>query len=241
DMKFEAEGGVHEHCHQTTYGMSERLVGAVVGCHGDDNGLILPPEIAPTQVVIVPVLFKDSGERVLAACRDIQQRLQAAGLRVHLDEREKSPGEKYYHWELRGVPLRLEVGPKDVEKGSAFSARRDAPGKEGKKAIPLAQLEADVKALLADIQASLHRRHEEFTRSRVRHVQSLDEARRVDGSESVGFILLMAVCSDGCAAAVEKGLDIKTLGVPVDEQHPAAPCAVCRKQAQVHLRFARTY
>jgi prolyl-tRNA synthetase len=247
NMTYEAPGGGHKHCHQTTYGMSERLVGAVVGCHGDDNGLILAPEIAPIQVVIVPVIFKDGGEAVLAACREVAARLRAAGLRVELDERANSSGEKYYHWELRGVPLRLEVGPKDVEKKSVFAARRDVPGKAGKSPIPMMDLEPGVKHLLADIQAKLHERQAAFVATRVKHPKTLDEAKALDAeaqSSGVGYVLTMAICSDTCAATVEKGLDIKTLGVPagVDrDQNVGGTCAVCSKPAKDTLRFARTY
>jgi prolyl-tRNA synthetase len=244
DMKYEAEGGVHQHCHQTTYGMSERLVGAVVGCHGDDNGLILPPDIAPVQVIVVPVLFKEGSEAVLAACREARDRLQKAGLRVELDERNRSSGEKFYHWELRGVPLRLEVGPKDVEKRSVFAARRDVPGREGKSPIPMDGLEQGVRDLLARIQQALLERQKAFVATRIKHPKGLDEARALDeeGQKSgTGYILTMAICSDGCAAQVEKGLDIKTLGVPVDEAFAPAPCTVCGAQAKDTLRFARTY
>jgi prolyl-tRNA synthetase len=224
--------------------MSERLVGAVVGCHGDDNGIILPPDIAPTQVVIVPVLFKEGEAAVLDACQQVAGRLRAAGLRVEVDLRDKTPGDKYYHWELRGIPLRLEVGPKDVEKKSVFSARRDVPGKAGKKPIPMADLEAGVKALLAEIQAALLAKQQAFQESRIRHPKTLDEAKRLDDegqAAGVGYILTMPICSDKCAADVEKGLDIKTLGVPVDETYPSAPCGVCGKSAKDTLRFARTY
>lgn len=247
NMTYEAAGGGHKHCHQTTYGMSERLVGAVVGCHGDDNGLILAPEIAPIQVVIVPVIFKDGGEAVLAACRDVAAKLRAAGLRVELDERNASSGEKFYHWELRGVPVRLEIGPKDVEKRSVFSARRDMPGKPGKAPIAMDNLVPGVQALLADIQQALHKRQAEFVATRVKHPKTLDAAKAIDaeGQKSgVGYVLTMPICSDGCAAQVEKGLDIKTLGVPagIDKpQNVGGTCAVCGKAAKDTLRFARTY
>ncbi|MEA3190251.1 MAG: prolyl-tRNA synthetase [Thermoplasmata archaeon] len=243
DMKYEAESGGHKHCHQTTYGMSERLVGAIVGCHGDDNGLILPPDIAPLQVVVVPVLFKGDAEPVLKACREVAARLRAAGFRVELDERNKSSGEKYYHWELRGVPLRLEVGPKDVEKQSVFAARRDM-GKEGKKAIPMAELETGVRAILDSVQKALFEKQAAFVATRVQHPRTLEEAKTLDAdgqASGTGYILAMAICGNACAAQVEKGLDIKTLGVPVDKEYAPAPCAVCGTQAKDTLRFARTY
>lgn len=243
DMKYESESEGHKLCHQTTYGMSERLVGAVVGCHGDDNGLILPPDIAPIQVVIVPVIFKGDAEPVLAACRTVRDRLTLAGFRVEFDERNKSAGDKYYHWELRGVPLRLEVGPKDVEKKSVFAARRDM-GKEGKRAIPMDGLEQGVKDTLASIQKALYDRQAAFVATRIKHPKNLDEAKALDDEAQktpVGYIFTMPICGTECAAKVEKTLDIKTLGVPVDEKFAAAACAVCGINAKDTLRFARTY
>ncbi len=240
DMTFEAAEGGQQHAHQTTYGMSERLVGAVVGCHGDDRGLIMPPEIAPIQVVVVPVIFKGDKTVVEDYARDVAKTLEAAGLRVKVDERDRSAGEKYFHWEVRGVPLRLEVGPRDVENDSVFAARRDM-GKEGKKPIARAELVEGVNALLADIQQALFDTQVAFMQSRVKSCATLDDARKIDGSEDVGFILSMAICSDTCAAEVEKSLDIKTLGIPVDETFDAAPCAVCQNDAKDTLRFARTY
>jgi prolyl-tRNA synthetase len=245
-MKYEAEGGVHKFCHQTTYGMSERLVGAIVGCHGDDNGLILPPEIAPIQVVIVPVLFKEGSEAVLNVCREVQQTLTAAGFRVEMDERPRTSGEKYYHWELRGVPLRLEIGPKDVEKQSAFSARRDM-GKEGKKPLALSNIVNGVRETLESIQKALFERQAAFVATRVKHPKTLDEARALDQESQkagIGYILAMPICSDACAAQVEKGLDIKTLGVPAGTdkaENKGGACGVCGKPAKDTLRFARTY
>ncbi|MEK6975893.1 MAG: proline--tRNA ligase [Candidatus Thermoplasmatota archaeon] len=246
DMKYESATEGHQFCHQTTYGMSERLVGAVVGCHGDDNGLIMPPEIAPNQVVVVPVLFKEGNDAVIQQCKLVRDRLQMAGFRVELDERQKTSGEKYYHWELRGVPLRLEVGPKDVEKKSVFAARRDM-GKEGKKAIAMDDLEAGVRDTLASIQKALFDRQAAFVATRVQHPKTLDEAKALDAEAAktpVGYLFTMAICSDVCAATVEKGMDIKTLGVPAGNdraQNVGGTCAVCGKPAKDTLRFARTY
>lgn len=243
DMTYEADDGERRHCHQTTYGMSERLVGAVVGCHGDDTGLILPPAMAPVQVVIVPVIFKDSGEEVLAACRDVAEQLRSAGFRIHLDDRDRSAGEKYYHWEVRGVPLRLEIGPKDIEKESVFSARRDMPGKPGKTPIPRAGLVDGVGGLLDDIQSSLRKKQDEWTHSRIRRVKTLDEAKRIDEDEDVNVVFEMPISGDDAAKQVEEALDIKTLGLPVDTDADAdgEACAVTGGPAAAWIRFARTY
>ena len=125
EIKYEDEKGEHKYVHQTTYGMSERLVGAVVAIHGDDKGLVLPPDIATNQVVIIPVLAKGATDVVSKAARDLYDELKAAGVRVHLDERDVRPGVKYFDWELKGVPLRLELGMRDMDKGMVTLVRRD--------------------------------------------------------------------------------------------------------------------
>lgn len=243
DMTYEAEDGEHRHCHQTTYGMSERLVGAIVGCHGDDNGLILPPEIAPIQVVIVPIVFKGDEDAIHAYAQQVADRLRDAGVRVHVDLRDRKPGDKYYHWELRGVPVRLEVGPKDMEKGSVFSARRDVPGKDGKAPIPLAELEDGVQGLLTDIQSGLYQRQKAFAQGRIRRVKTIDEAKTIDAEEDLNVVFEMPISGDDAAKQVEEELDIKTLGVPVDSDADASgeTCAVTGEPAATWIRFARTY
>ncbi|HHH79306.1 MAG TPA: proline--tRNA ligase, partial [Thermoplasmatales archaeon] len=125
DIKYEDENGEHKYCHQTTYGMSERVIGAIVGVHGDNKGIVLPPVIAPVQVVIVPIIFKGKEKMVLDACKQVHSALESASVSSYLDEREDTPGRKYYEWELKGVPVRVEVGPRDVEKGTVVLARRD--------------------------------------------------------------------------------------------------------------------
>jgi prolyl-tRNA synthetase len=243
DMTYEGDDKQHHHCHQTTYGMSERLVGAVVGCHGDDTGLILPPSVAPVQVVVVPIVFKGDEQKIVAYCNDVTVRLRAAGVRVRLDDRDRSPGDKYYHWELRGVPLRLEVGPRDVEGRSVFAARRDVPGKPGKKPIPLAELEAGVAVLLDDIQAALRKRQDDFASSRIRRVATLDDAKRVQGEETLDVVFEMPIADDDAARIVEEALDVKTLGVPVDASADGSgrKCAATGRPATSIIRFARTY
>jgi len=242
-IKYESATGGHEYAHQTTYGMSERLCGAIVGCHGDDQGLILPPAIAPIQVVVVPVIFKGDAQPVQDACAIVRDRLQAAGIRVRLDDRDRSSGEKYYHWESRGVPLRLEIGPKDVEKESVFAARRDIPGRDGKKPIPMADLESGVAHLLEEIQAALAARQGAFAAERIRRVATLAEAKQIDAAETLDVVFEMPISGDEAAKKVEEELDIKTLGVPVDTDADARghKCAVTGDPATTWIRFARTY
>jgi prolyl-tRNA synthetase len=157
EVKYLDQNGVQQHCWTTSWGLSTRFIGAIIMVHGDDQGLVLPPKLAPTQVVIVPI-FKTDEEKVavLKTAKELKARLTQANLRVVLDEREGfSPGWKFNDWEMRGVPLRIELGPKDVAKQAAMLARRDRPGKEGKTSAPLADLPATVEKLLFEIHQAL--------------------------------------------------------------------------------------
>ncbi len=167
DIRYLDKGGVLQHCWTTSWGLSTRFVGAIIMVHGDDQGLILPPRLAPFQLVIVPI-YKSDEERssVLENAHRLRKELIDAGIRVKMDERDgMSPGFKFNDWEMRGVPLRLELGPKDVAKGSVVLARRDRPGKEGKSFVPQQGIAAAVSQLLVEIQKSLYDRALEFRKA----------------------------------------------------------------------------
>jgi prolyl-tRNA synthetase len=134
EISYETEDGAHAYCHQTTYGMSERILGALIGIHGDNKGLVLPPEVAPVQVVIIPIIFKGQEKALFNLSDDICKNLQNENIRAVVDKRDITPGNKYYDWELKGVPLRIEIGPKDVEKNECTLVRRDTGTK---KSVPL--------------------------------------------------------------------------------------------------------
>jgi prolyl-tRNA synthetase len=154
DLKFQTESGDWQHAFNTSWGVSTRLVGAIVMAHGDDNGLVLPPRLAPIQVVIVPI-FKsgDPVEKILEAAGNIETVLRKAGIAVKLDARENlSPGFKYNEWELAGVPLRIELGPKDLEKGSVCCVKRLG---RAKSFVPVADVPTAVPKLLSEIQDEL--------------------------------------------------------------------------------------
>src|SRR5262249_61331882 len=154
-------------CWTTSWGLSTRFIGAIIMVHGDDQGLVLPPRLAPYQAVIVPI-FKNEEEKaaVLSAAKELKTQMMKAKIRVVLDEREgQSPGWKFNDWEMRGVPVRGELGPKDVAKQSAVLARRDRPGKEGKISASLADLPVTIEKLLADVQQSLHDKALAFRKS----------------------------------------------------------------------------
>lgn len=234
-ISFEKENGERDFVHQTTFGMSERLVGAVVGVHADDKGLVLPPRVAPIQVVVVPIVFRGKEQETLAKCREIAETLRGPGLRVHLDDRERTAGEKFYHWEVRGVPLRLEVGPKDLEKRQVLSVRRD----DGtKKPLTWEALPEEVKKVLDAVHAALRAKQEAFQASHIVRLHKIEEGRG-----KVGVVVFPICRRPACGHAVEEALDVKTTGVALDEPSTAdgEKCANCGEGAREWVRFARAY
>ena len=180
DIKYLSDENVEEHCWTTSWGMSTRMVGGVIMAHGDDKGLRLPPRLAPIQVVAVPIFKKDAEESaVMEVITRIVAELKAAGIRVHLDTRDETPGFKYNDWEMRGVPVRLEIGPRDVKKGNAVLARRDIPGREGKQFVSQDGIVELVNELLVDIQANLLKQATEFRDANIHDATNYDELRQV--------------------------------------------------------------
>ena len=133
EIKYEGIDGKHYYCHQTTYGMSERVLGAVIGIHGDEKGIVIPSSIAPIKVIIIPIIFKGWEEKIMEECKKIKEKLESMGIESHIDDRDKTPGNKFYDWELKGVPIRIEIGPRDIEKGVITIATRDGIKKELEK------------------------------------------------------------------------------------------------------------
>ena len=179
DITYTDQNNTLQHCWTTSWGVSTRLIGALIMTHSDDEGLVLPPRLAPTQVVLVPI-YKNDAERasVMSAVERITAEWQGR-LRFKIDQRDNlTPGFKFNEWELKGVPLRVEVGPKDVEKGSVAVARRDIPGREGKRFLPQAGLTEQLEALLAEIQSTLFQRALAFREHHSAHVNSYTELQQ---------------------------------------------------------------
>ncbi len=231
DLSYEAEDRTTKYCHQTTYGMSERLLGAVVGMHGDDSGLIMPPSMAPIQVVLVPIAAHKS-EAVMDTVRDVESTLKSAGIRVHVDDRDIRPGQKYYDWEIKGVPLRLDIGPRDVEKGHAFAARRTG----GKQPIPLATILDSVKSELDGIQNALKITSNEYRDNIVKTVNSLE------GLTEEGHIFEVAFCgTDADAEVLEKTSGLALLGESLEPFSEPRPCIVTGEMTTIRQHLARMY
>jgi prolyl-tRNA synthetase len=222
----------------TSWGLSTRFVGAIIMTHGDDQGLILPPRLAPIQIVLIPI-YKNDAERsaVMPVVEQIKAELTEFRLKVD-DRTEVTPGFKFNDWEMRGVPLRIEVGPKDVEKRTVAMARRDKPGKEGKSFVPQADLTAAVADLLTDIQKSLLERATTFREGHIFDPKDYTELTQVVQN---GWAYSYWCESVECEAKVKEETKASTRCIPLGQEEGHGKCIVCGKDAKRKVYFARAY
>jgi prolyl-tRNA synthetase len=206
--------------------------------HGDDQGLILPPKVAPIQVVIVPIFKRDSEmTRVMETVERVRKELSA--FRVKVDDRtEVTPGFKFNDWEMRGVPLRIEIGPKDVEKGTVALARRDIPGKAGKSFVPQTNLAAQVSETLQKIHNSMYERALTFRQSNTSDPHNYAEL--VEALQN-GWAYSWWCERAECEAKVKEDTKATTRCMPIDQPAGAGKCIVCGEPAQRKVYFARAY
>ena len=248
EVKYLDQNGTLQHCWTTSWGLSTRIIGAIIMVHGDDQGLVMPPRLAPTQVVIVPIYKTDEEKTsVMKTAKELKTQLVKANLRVTLDEREGfSPGWKFNDWEMRGVPVRVELGPKDVAKQAAMLARRDKPGREGKVSAPLADLAGTIEKLLADIHQSLYDRALAFRRANTQEPGSYDDFKK---AVETGFAFAHWCGSGECEEKIKEETRATMRCIPLD---PAAvmgtaggvgtgACVHCGKPARDRAIFARAY
>jgi prolyl-tRNA synthetase len=235
EISYETEDGGHQYCHQTTYGMSERLLGAVIGIHADNKGLVLPPAVAPNQIIIVPIVFKGKEDMVLQTCETVAEILTNNHLRVVVDKRDITPGNKFYEWELKGVPMRIEIGPRDVQNNQVVVVPRDTGVK---LIIPLAEIEVQVTKALENISNRLFERAQTILKENTHIVTSIEEAKNLKG------IVHLPWCGkDECALEIENILEGNTLGEPLESDDAIRQhvCPVCHSPAINWIRFARSY
>jgi len=233
EISYETEEGTHTYCHQTTYGMSERLLGALIGVHGDNKGLVMPPAVAPIQVVIIPIIFKGKEKNVLDVCNKLHKKLTEDNIRSHIDDREITPGNKYYDWELKGVPLRVEIGPKDVEKKEIVIVQRNTGEK---RSILQEKAEKTIKNELDTIANTLFTNAKKLLDENMQRVHTIDEAK-----ERKGIIEIPWCGNKDCAIEIENILEGNTLGEPIDKGTCDYSCPICRGAAKTWMRFAKTY
>ncbi|MGH7775727.1 MAG: proline--tRNA ligase [Candidatus Dormibacterales bacterium] len=244
DIGFTSRANRRELCHTTSWGMSTRLLGGLVMAHGDDSGLVVPPRIAPVQVAVVPIGYRDeeSRTRLAAFLEPILEQLRAAGVRHRVDWREERPGEKFAHWELKGVPLRLEVGPRDVEAGQGMLVERLG---RVRRAVPVAGIGLALSAELEGFHEALFQRALRFREENTFEVAGKRELI-AHFSERNGFVWT-SWCGDAvCEAEVKELTGATTRGRPLPgspdahRQVPAA-CAVCGRPSEGPVVFARSY
>jgi prolyl-tRNA synthetase len=239
DVKFIGEDKQDHYVWQTSWGITTRLIGAMIMVHGDDKGLIMPPKVAPTQVVIVPIPFKGlEAEAIAAKTKEIATTLKAKGVSVILDDRnEYTPGWKFHQWELKGIPIRIELGPRDLKGGQVVMVRRDTGVKTP---VANADIPAAVDKLLQDIQDNLLAKAKAILADKTTLVANYDEFKQV--VEGKGGFIKAAWCNNPECEAKIKDQTGATIRVrPFQKEEAKTGCVYCGKEAREVVYFARSY
>jgi len=244
EIRFLDESNQLQYAWQTSWGVSTRLLGAIIMVHGDDQGLRLPPAVAPTQAVIVPISRKpEEAEKVLAAARSIRDSLDNAGVRVKIDEREGvTPGFKFNDWEMRGVPIRIEIGPRDVAAGEVVLVRRDHLGPEAKQKAPIADVASRVTSLLKEIQQSLF---DQALGSRNANTRDFDNytafAEQMEGEGGGGMAQVYWCGNPECETKIREETKATCRAIPLNQNGAPGKCIVCGEPANERAFFAKAY
>ncbi|MGI0133515.1 MAG: aminoacyl--tRNA ligase-related protein, partial [Candidatus Micrarchaeaceae archaeon] len=235
-IQYQNSENAYSYVYQTCYGISERSLGTIMAIHGDNNGLVLPPVVAPIQAIIVPIYYAGKEEPVNKACIEIKERFEKHGIRTSIDTRQNTAGEKFYEWEAKGVPIRIEVGPKDVENKSAVMVRRDTREKKPVKATDIAD---EVKSTLEDISANMKERADAYLKERILHFNTIGEVKS-EYKERLGLVGLPWCGDEKCGRSIEEKIGIPTIGY---DEHKGAKdkCASCGNAGKTEMFFGRTY
>jgi len=238
DITFQDRDKTVKHPHESSWGVSTRLIGALIMAHGDDRGLCLPPRVAPFQAVIIPIMGQKGG--VNEKCAELQKELGKAGIRVKLDDSDERPGWKFNEYEMKGVPLRIEVGPRDLENGVFTYGRRDKAGEKFQGS--LGAVSDEVKAILDDIHENMYAKSRAFLNSRIVKVKTVDELKAA--VDSGNFVLTMWCGDRKCEDKVKELTTASTRVMPFEqgiETGLAAKCVACGKKADIKIYFAKAY
>ncbi len=235
EIRYEDPEGEQRYVNQTCYGISERCIAALISVHGDDKGLVLPPEVAPVQVVIVPIIFSDERrEEVLDAARSLFEELKEEGLRVVLDDSDERPGAKYYKWEHKGVPLRVEIGPRDLDEGVYTLARRDG---EPKYRVRREDILDAIRDAFSDLGMCILKKAEDVFRMRIMTCTTLED---VEKATKKGVSRIYWCGKPDCAHEIEERFDLSLLGVSEEEKDRGA-CIICGSEDSRVSYLARTF
>lgn len=238
DIRFEDQNQKMQYAWTTSWGSTTRLIGALIMTHGDDSGLILPPRIAPYQTVIVPIAAANWQETVLPHAQRLLQDLQTAEIRAKLDDRDMfTPGWKYSDWEMRGAPLRIEIGPKDIAKNQVVIVRRDNRQKEF---VPINEVSSRVRETLDSLQKDMFHRAKQHLESHIYTIDTYAEFREAM-EKTKGFVLSFWCGSPDCEAKVKEELAATIRIIPADQPSTKKPCIVCGTDGKVQVYFAKAY
>ncbi len=233
DIKYLSKDGKLEHCFTTSWGTSTRMIGGLIMVHGDDRGLVLPPRVAPIQLVILPIAMHKAG--VIEKADEIYAQLKSAGIRVKVDDSDQTAGWKFNQWEMKGVPVRLEVGPKDIENKQVVLVRRDT---HEKYIVPMETLTDTVKKLLDDIHESLYNRALAFREAKTVDATTFEELKNgVNG----GFVRAMWCGDRECEDAIKEKTGATTRCMPFEQKHLSDVCVHCGKPSKAMTYFAKSY
>ncbi len=238
EIRFMDEKNELQYCWTTSWGLSTRFIGAIIMTHGDDQGLILPPRLAPIQVVIVPIYRSDEEKSaVLPVVQRVRQELSA--FRIHVDNRtEVTPGFKFNDWELRGIPLRIEIGPKDVQKGTVALARRDVPGKAGKSFVAQDQIARYVGDTLNQIHTSLFNRATQFRDEHIFEPKDYEDLKEI---VQRGWAYTWWCGRTECETRIKEDTRATTRCIPMDQEGGQGRCICCNEPASEKVYIARAY
>ncbi len=234
-MQFTDKDNQLHYVHQTSWGLSTRIIGALIMVHGDNSGLVLPPRIAPTQLMFVPI--RQDAEGVLDKANELKEALAAAGIRTALDDSDKSPGWKFAEQEMRGIPLRAELGPKDLEKGQVVLVRRDTREKE---MVPFEALPARVPGRLETIQADMYARAKEHLDTHTFEADSYETFKETLDTKP-GFIRAMWCGDRACEEQIKEETGATSRCMPFDQTPVSDVCVCCGKPAKHMVYWGRSY
>jgi len=238
DIRYLDQSNQLQYCWTTSWGLSTRFVGAVIMTHGDDQGLVLPPRLAPIQVVIVPIVRNDEEKSVVMPVIE-QLRQQLSDVRIKVDDRmELTPGFKFNDWEMRGVPLRLEVGPRDVQNGVVVAARRDVPGKAGKITLNMEQIDKQVNDLLKEIQQAMLERATTF---RDAHIYEPKDYADLQEIVKEGWAFAWWCGDSECETKVKEDTKATIRCIPDEQPGGSGTCVYCGKPATQKAYFSKAY
>ena len=242
EVRIQLSDGSMDYAWQTSYGISDRVVASIISIHGDDRGAVLPPNIAPIQVVIVPIpgSSEDVDKQIRSYIRGLEKELVSNGIRTRVDWRtDVTPGYKFYDWELRGAPLRMEIGAREVEKHTVTIARRDTL-----KRIEVKREEVfkEVGRLLEEITENISRRAWEWLKNNIRRATSVEEAKEIISTKR-GIVEIPWCGREACGLTIEEKTEAKALGTPLERPRlvDSDKCPICGRKAVTLLRIAKTY